>query len=72
MTLQERLRQMASFHETRACQGGERHLTWADESRQAADVIDRFELALHRIVGHGNITVEKAKAVAAEALEKQS
>lgn len=31
--------------------------------------VDRLELALHRIVGHGNITVEKAKVVAAAALK---
>lgn len=30
--------------------------------------IDAMELALHQIVGHGNITVERAKKVANEAL----
>lgn len=38
--------------------------------RRAADRIVRLELALHQIVGHGNIPVEKAKAVAAEALNE--
>lgn len=30
--------------------------------------VDRLELALHRIVGHGNITGDKARTIAAEAL----
>lgn len=32
--------------------------------------INELELALHTIVGHGNITVERAKQVAADALAK--
>ncbi len=32
--------------------------------------INDLELALHTIVGHGNITVERAKLVAANALAK--
>jgi len=32
--------------------------------------INELELALHTIVGHGNITVERAKRVAADALAK--
>lgn len=70
MTLQDRLRQMAAFHEERKCQGGEQHLTWAEESREAADLIDKLEIALTAIVGHGNITVKRAKQVAREALGK--
>lgn len=35
---------------------------------EAADRIDKLEIALHTIVGHGNITVERAKQVAREAL----
>ena len=38
---------------------------------QAARHIERLELALHQIVGHGNITVERAKQVARQALEQQ-
>lgn len=38
---------------------------------RAADRIVELELALHAIVGHGNITVERAKAIAAEALGKR-
>ena len=30
--------------------------------------IDRLEIALHRIAGHGNITAEKAREIAAEAV----
>lgn len=30
--------------------------------------IERLELALYRIVGHGNITGDKARTIAAEAL----
>mgnify|MGYP000877845387 CR=1 FL=1 len=37
---------------------------------RAMQRIDRLEIALHTIVGHGNITVERAKQVAAEALSK--
>lgn len=35
---------------------------------EAAARIDRLELALHRISGHGNITGDKAREIAAEAL----
>lgn len=35
---------------------------------EAAAWIDRLELALHRIAGHGNITGDKARTIAAEAL----
>lgn len=31
--------------------------------------IDRLEIALHTIVGHGNITVERAKDVARQAID---
>jgi hypothetical protein len=34
--------------------------------------IDRLEIALHTIIGHGNITVERAKAVARKALGELS
>lgn len=44
------------------------HYYVADCCREAIARIDALELALHRIVGHGNISVEKAKEVAAEAL----
>lgn len=67
MTLPERLRQMGRFHERSECPGGW-HLTWAAESIEAADRIDRLEIAMHRIAGHGNITAEKAREIAAEAL----
>ena len=68
VTLQERLRQMSKFHiDGRECAGG-KHITWADESAQAADRIDALELALYRIAGHGNITGDKAREIACEAL----
>jgi hypothetical protein len=41
------------------------------EMHDSADVhgyVDRLELALHAISGHGNITGESARAIAAEAL----
>ncbi len=34
----------------------------------AAELILKLELALHRIAGHGNITGDKAREIAAEAL----
>lgn len=34
----------------------------------AANYIDRLELALHQIAGHGNITGDRARKIAAEAL----
>lgn len=71
MTLPERLRQMGRCHESAECPGG-RHWTWAAESIEAADRIDRLELALHRIAGHANITGEKARAVAEEALSRKT
>jgi len=40
----------------------------AIEHESIEERLDRLEIALHRIVGHGNITIEKAKAIAAEAL----
>ena len=51
MTLQERLRQMAKFHDSRECVGGQRHLTWSAESAEAADRIDALEAALDEIHG---------------------
>lgn len=47
---------------------GTRHHTTPCPMRR----IDQLEIALHRIVGHGNITVEKAKQIAAEALGEQT
>lgn len=35
---------------------------------RAMQRIDRLELALHQIVGHGNITGDRARDIAAEAL----
>lgn len=35
---------------------------------RAMEHIDRLEIALHTILGHGNITVDRAKKLAAEAL----
>ena len=50
MTLQERLRQMAAFHEAdTGCPTGARHLAWAAESREAADRIAELEALLRRI-----------------------
>lgn len=47
MTLQERLRQMGHFaSSSRGCAAGERHLTWADESLEAANKLDELEAAL--------------------------
>lgn len=34
--------------------------------------VDALEIALHTIVGHGNITVERAKRVANEALNAKA
>lgn len=42
--------------------------TPTDREREAADYIEQLELALHRIAGHSNITGDKARAIAAEAL----
>ena len=36
--------------------------------RQAIDRIEILEIALHRIAGHADITGEKAREIAAEAL----
>lgn len=36
--------------------------------RDARVRVDRLEIALHRIAGHGNITGEKAREIAADAL----
>lgn len=40
--------------------------------RWAADEILRFELALHQIAGHGNITGERARKIANEALGEKA
>lgn len=37
----------------------------------AADRIERLELAMHQISGHGNITVARAKQIANEALQER-
>ena len=59
MTLQERLRQMAAFHEAdTGCPTGARHLAWAAESREAADRIAELEaLLLTALALHGGQAV---------------
>jgi hypothetical protein len=37
--------------------------------REAAKRLDRMDIALHRIAGHGNITGERARQIAADALD---
>lgn len=34
--------------------------------------IDRLEIALHRIAGHGNVAADKAREIAAEALSEKT
>lgn len=46
---------------------GERPRTELED--EAASRIDKLEIALNRIVGHGNITVEEVKKIAADALQ---
>ena len=70
MNLIERLRQMSKFYASHMATEGERFVTTADEMAEAADRIDKLEIALHRIVGHGNITVDQAKEIAAEAVHE--
>lgn len=36
--------------------------------REASEYVNKLELALHRIAGHGNITGDKAREIATEAL----
>lgn len=70
--LLDRAASMIELAQTRDDQGyGYLALEMSDDAalmQKAAARVDALELALQTIVGHGNITVERAKQVAAEAL----
>ena len=68
MKLIERLKQRAERE--RSLSGGLKPPLVADLLDEAANHLKRLELALLQISGHGNITGERAREIATEALNK--
>ena len=63
MRLQERLRQMASFHARRPCRDGEMHVTWSDESREAAERIDELEDCIRALIETAYAPIDTRRGV---------